>query len=295
MQEQDMREKDRELWEAVFRTKAYRRESERFLPEIMEIQAVVGANGFSGGKAGKEKLWRASTDLTAWKDRNGKEIHKGEFRLGTLADDRLLNRLQEQVTEDTVIRARVRMCEDGKRFLLVDSVEPGDDPDLEEIRKEQIREIFMEVEGLGRFLLDRSVDWFAASVSWMGKGIELTFDFDEDEEVMEEAIRTAKALMSDQADWDRRAREYAADELLDSANDWAAEDTAEEVLERLKDAGERLVSREQFMERMELESVSVEEDGEFEFWFGDGDMFWGHSIRVSGSLAGGLDGAYIEG
>lgn len=43
MQEQEKRTEDQELWEAVFRTKAYKRESERFLPEVAEIQAVVGA------------------------------------------------------------------------------------------------------------------------------------------------------------------------------------------------------------------------------------------------------------
>lgn len=46
---------------------------------------------------------------------------------------------------------------------------------------------------------------------------------------------------------------------------------------------------------MELETINVLEDEEFEFWFRDGDMFWGHSIRVSGSLSGRLDGAHIEG
>lgn len=152
----------------------------------------------------------------------------------------------------------------------------------------------MEVEGLGRFLLDRSVNWFAAAVDWMGKEVELTFD-QEEEEVMEHAIRTAKALMADQAGWDRRIREYAADELLELANEWAAEDTNEEVVEVLDEMGELLVSRKQFMERMELETINVLEDEEFEFWFRDGDMFWGHSIRVSGSLSGRLDGAHIEG
>ena len=58
MQEQEKRTEDQELWEAVFRTKAYKRESERFLPEVVEIQAVVGACGFSGGKAGIFHLLR---------------------------------------------------------------------------------------------------------------------------------------------------------------------------------------------------------------------------------------------
>jgi len=46
---------------------------------------------------------------------------------------------------------------------------------------------------------------------------------------------------------------------------------------------------------MELEAVQVEPDGSFEFWFGDGWMFAGHSIRVTGSLENGPDEASMEG
>ena len=49
------------------------------------------------------------------------------------------------------------------------------------------------------------------------------------------------------------------------------------------------------MERMELESIEVRADGSFEFWFADGEMFYGHSIHVSGNLTGGPDAAQMEG
>ena len=39
---------------------------------------------------------------------------------------------------------------------------------------------------------------------------------------------------------------------------------------------------------MTIESVTVYSDGEFEFWHSDGDLFWGHSIQVSGNLSDGL-------
>ena len=39
---------------------------------------------------------------------------------------------------------------------------------------------------------------------------------------------------------------------------------------------------------MTLDAITVYPDGAFDFWHHDGDMFWGHSIQVSGSLSEGL-------
>ena len=49
------------------------------------------------------------------------------------------------------------------------------------------------------------------------------------------------------------------------------------------------------MERMELDAIQIYEDGAFEFWFNDGDLFWGHSIHVTGSLKAGPEDAQMEG
>ena len=156
-----------------------------------------------------------------------------------------------------------------------------------------MREITMEVEGLGTFVLERTVDWFETKTDWLGTKINLSFDQDE-EEVMESAIETARTLMEDQKGWDQRIREYAADELLELANDWAENAMDEEESED-SDEDRELVSREQFMERMELESIQAQEEGDFEFWFFDGDMFYGHSIHVTGNVEDGPDWAGIEG
>ena len=120
------------------------------------------------------------------------------------------------------------------------------------------------------------MDWFETELDWLGAEISLVFDQDENRA---DCVMNAKALLADAAGWDRRVREYAADELLELANDWS-QDMDE-------DGGAVEVTREQFMERMELEAVQVEPDGSFEFWFGDGWMFAGHSIRVTGSLENG--------
>ena len=53
--------------------------------------------------------------------------------------------------------------------------------------------------------------------------------------------------------------------------------------------GESTLSAQAFSSRMELLSIHISFDGEgvFAFWYSDGDMFRGHSIKISGNLEDG--------
>ena len=263
--------------------KQYKALAAQFQPEELSILAVTGANGFSGGKTGKEKLWTAHLGLTAWMEEDSPDIHRGEFVLSTIADDQLLEHLQRRVPRDFIIKFKGRVSEDGKGLLLLDLPEPAFDPDLKAILEEQKKPVTFWEEGLGTFTLNRQVDWFETELDWLGAEISLVFDQDENRA---DCVMNAKALLADAAGWDRRVREYAADELLSTANDWAGQMEDEEPQE---------ITREQFVERMELESIEVRADGSFQFWFGDGDLFYGHSIWVSGDLENGPNDAAMEG
>jgi hypothetical protein len=50
-----------------------------------------------------------------------------------------------------------------------------------------------------------------------------------------------------------------------------------------------------FLSKMSLESISLDEDGGLTFWHNDGDLFWGHAIQISGNLTDGLKSADIPG
>lgn len=259
--------------------------AQQFEPEEFTILAVTGANGFGGGRSGDDKLWTASIGLTAWMEEGGEEIHREPVRLVTLADDTLLEYLRTRVPKDFILKIRVRQAKEGGRFQLIGLPEPGFDPDLKAILDEQKKPVSHYIEGLGTFTLNRTVNWFEANVDWLGAEIALNFDQEED---MARCAQTAKALMAGQKDWDGRIRAYAAQQLLELANDWA-QDGVEE------DEEPQAVTQEQFMQRMELESIQASEDGGFTFWFNDGDLFWGHAIRVSGDLTCGPTEAQMEG
>ena len=248
-----------------------------YQPEELTILAVTGANGFGGGKTYGDELWTISIGLTAWMEEDSPDIHRGEFVLSTVGDEQLLEILRRRTRPDFIIKFRGRVSEDGQRLLLLDLPEPGFDPDLKAILEEQKKPVTFWEEGLGTFTLDRQVDWFETEVDWLGGQISLVFDAEEDRA---EVLQRAKTLLAGAADWDQRIRAYAADDLLVSANDWAEDEE---------------ITREQFIQRMELESIEIRADGSFEFWFADGDMFYGHSIHVSGDMENGPDDAAMEG
>ena len=254
-----------------------------YQPEERTILAVTGANGFGGGKTHGDELWTISIGLTAWMEEDSPDIHKGEFVLSTVGDEQLLEILRRRAPRDFILKFKGRVSEDGQRLLLLDLPEPAFDPDLKAILEEQKKPVTFWEDGLGTFTLNRQVDWFETEVDWLGGQISLVFDAGEDRA---EVLQRARTLLAGAADWDKRIRAYAADDLLASANDWA---------EQMEDEEPQEITREQFVERMELESIEIRADGGFHFWFADGDMFYGHSIHVSGDLEHGPDEASMEG
>lgn len=256
-----------------------------FLPEELTVLAVTGADPFTSGQEEGEGLRHASIGLTAWMEEDSAQIHRGDFRLEALADDRLMEYLRQRVPRDFILKCRARLSLDGSRLLMLDLPQPGFDPELKIILDEQKKPVTFWAEGLGTFALNRALGWFEAEADWLGSPIRLDLDRDEERE---QCLFHLRALMKGQADWDGRLRACAARDLLELANDWASDGGCEEH-------EPEEITREQFMERLEPDAVQISGDGSFDFWFNDGALFWGHSIHVTGSLEGGPEKAEMEG
>ena len=258
---------------------------QKFLPEEFSILAVTGAGGFGGSRPQENGPWLAVLELTAWKEEDSDQpAYREKTQLVALADDKLMEYLRRRVRGDSVFQIMVRPSEDGKQFLMTELPQPEIDPEMKAILEEQKKPVSIWVPELGTFTLNRLVNWFEAEVEWLGQPARLDIDREED---WDACVEQAKALMADQKGWDEKVRAFAAQELLDQANDWAQDAAEGEEPEE--------ITREQFMERLELDAVQISADGRFEFWFNDGDLFWGHAIHVTGSLDQGPEMAQMEG
>ena len=258
----------------------------RFSEEVLEIVAVTGASGIGAGRANGNSLWHASIPLIAWMDvTNPEVIHQEELRLEWLVDDEGWKAAKELLSSNSLVHLLVQQGEHS--FMLVHVVNSSyDHPKLEQIRLDAMKPIHYEDEVFGSFVLDQRVKFFEKEIIWANQAGMLYFDWDEDEQQMRSALQTAYVLFSDQERWNEQIRAYAAEQLVELANDWLQDNDEPQYAE---------ITPGLFVKLMELDSISVYPNGDFELFFRDGDMFWGHSIIVDGNINGSLNSAEIAG
>lgn len=249
-----------------------------FLSEETDVLAITAFGPFDVRPLGGDGLYRVSIGVTDWKDEYSQELCRGTAALEAVADERLLEYLRAHVPRGFIVTATVRPSADGTRFLMTDLPKPGFDPELKAILEERKKPVTLEVEGLGRFTLNRGMGWFERTVDWLGSEVSLTFD--QAEETQADAQATARVLMEEQAAWDERVRAFAADSLLDKANGLMDE--------------EEPLTREDFLAQLALESILAGPGGAFAFWFGGDDLFLAHPVHVTGKLEEGPLQAEME-
>ena len=183
----------------------------------------------------------------------------------------------------SIHRIRVMVSTDESRAIFAGKATQKADPEgLTDIAQELAKPVVITTERFGDLTLDRSIDWFEGEVKWNGEPIRINFHTDETQDIST-GLKVAARLFDEQQVWKKKVDDYAVQELLPLKNDnWL-------------DDNESQLTPDQFKSRMTLESISIHPDGEFEFWHDDGDLFWGHSIQISGSLDEGLTQADIPG
>lgn len=258
----------------------------RFTDNIIEVAAITGASGVGAGRAGKDIMWSASIKLIAWKNLSINEpIRKEEIRLEWVVDDEEWKKSREILEKNTVVRLQVRKAEKSMMLVKILDIAHRDD-DLEIILQNSMKPVFYNDELIGEFELDKSVKLFKKIISWAGEEGSLYFDWDEDKNIMESALETAHVFFENQDKCNMKIRMYASEELVELANEWLQDNDEAEIDE---------ITKEMFIDFMKLDSISVYPEGDFEIFFFDGDMFWGHSIIVSGNINGNFTSAEIAG
>lgn len=252
-------------------TSAYKALTADFYAEELDILALTGPASFYSNQNPETGLWESGILLTAWLEEAGEEIHQDPTALVAMTDERLMSVLRQRMPSNFILKLKARLSLDGTRLLVADLPAPGFDPDLKALLEAQKKPVTFESEDLGTFTLHRSIGWFETEAEWLDQSILITFDQEGDQNASLTILRT---LLADPAGWDQRLRSCAADHLLDLANQCAAEDEEE-------------ISREQFLETIQLESIQAGENGSFLCVYNDGGLLWGNAIQVTGTI---LDG-----
>jgi hypothetical protein len=237
------------------------------------ISGVVHPHG-SGGVARKGEGWTLRFAFDTWRGEDG-ILHRDNLTVSQQVTQDELRDYMKQIQPYGIISARVVFTGAASVELLelLDQSLKTDDA-LVQRAAELLKPKTFEDKLFGTFTLDRRVDWYGATVIWAGSEIRLTLSAIENAEIGA-ALRVASKLWQDQPVWTQSIGEYVVQDLLQLKNDvWLDDDEVE-------------LTSEDFKARMSLETIGVYPDERFEFWFRDGDLFFGHSIVVCGNLSDG--------
>jgi hypothetical protein len=286
---------------------------------VVEITGVLDRQGYRAARVAKvgEDSWSMNLNFLAWRvettevrsDCNLYFRRRGnEAECRTIADSMTVDTLQYVANQpdsiavrmppgstvsETIIRVRGRVILDGLVNIQGDPTGPAawleefidhgaSDEQLQNFMADLQNPITLEHKTFGTFTFERNFGWYTARTKFQRTKVVLQLSAQEQSDA-EAAAKVAQELFKNAAAWKKRILNYATDQLLSVKNDdWLDDD-------------ETPLTARQFKAALVLESVNASPDGNFTFWYSDGELFGGHGIEISGSLTDGPNDASIQG
>lgn len=250
----------------------------------INIIGVLGPMAIGGFSSGKTTKWCMSLELLCWRVK-GEALNDTPLRVykeGVTSS--ALDAYQRKLHPYDIVALRgVLRKKRGSTYCdLVRFVRPSRDEEMAECAKSLQAPIKLKDDFFGTLTYDRGLQQYECKAGWNGKRVRVSFRVEQEKD-LRSILELARRLWKAQKSWDKRVRDFAVARLLPLKNECWLDDY------------ERKVTSKRFRDRMKLESIAIYPDGEFEFWHDDGDLFWGHSILVSGSLRKGPTSADIPG
>jgi hypothetical protein len=141
----------------------------------------------------------------------------------------------------------------------------------------------IECPGIGMLRYEEDYDWYDGKLKVQTSNISIRLLTDAENSVAS-ALKRATNLVGELEYYARLAKEYAAEGLLQLKNETWFDDEDEDPL-----------TPDRFQQRMTLESIHIDSEGEVSFYHNDGDLFWGHCILVTMNSENRFIGAEIAG
>lgn len=158
----------------------------------------------------------------------------------------------------------------NNRYLVKKVIEDNaSNPELEAIRTEYMKEGTLEA-GNTEFTLNRRYEWFEGKADILGGTCLVFLCLDRNsKKKAKKASARFESLMQDMKELDKKLKDFCAERMIDSANEWKEDENDPEITPDV------------FKEKMGAPNeMVVNNNGKVEISYGDGDMFGGHSIQI---------------
>ncbi|MEH1895237.1 MAG: DUF2262 domain-containing protein [Nostoc sp.] len=119
---------------------------------------------------------------------------------------------------------------------------------------------------LGYLRYDSEFDWYESQVIFYETQLPISLSIDDNDKV-ESALDRAICIVPELKHYAKSAKEYAVEQLLKLKN------------ETWLDEGDKITS-EEFKSRIILEGLVFLPEGKVEFYYNDGNLFFGHCIII---------------
>ena len=156
------------------------------------------------------------------------------------------------------------------------------------------KEVSVNSDILGKLILDKTYGWYEGNADWCGSETSFSIILESPDDDITEILSLVEDFYRNQSEWNRKLREFSASQLTELANDWLADEYYEEDDEETEPVQE--ITEKDFANRISISGISFYTDGNFEVFYDDDDMFWGHSILIDGNIkTGKLESSHIAG
>lgn len=138
---------------------------------------------------------------------------------------------------------------------------------------------------------NKSFPQFEGVVSWCGTECEVWLEPDDTERYSAEGSLTVlHKLMESPEDWDRRLREYSAEQKVKSdgmVEIWGSPDQLQDVVPP--------ITKDEYISRMRINFISISANGDIYFDYDLDDMFTDHGEGINANISGEIYSAGLQG
>lgn len=253
-----------------------------FKPKGTIYEGLVDESG-AGGVLNKGDLWTLVFTILAYSE-NGSDLVEEEITVHKVSTQAEMKKMMNQIEPLSILKFTGEILEEkGRRKIVMNDLmnSKRQNRKFNEFIKNRTKSVHFDSELFGQLTLERAYDWYVGTGEWNTHKI--TINYSSQDHNAQKVEEFAKKIISDQEGWNAKIETGIIKDLLDLKNStWLDED-------------ESTISEQEFLDKIALEMIVFYDDGTFEFWYNDGDLFWGHSIQVDGSIQAGVDRATIVG